>query len=376
MAERPYVVASCAVSVDGYIDDASDRRLVLSNAEDLDRVDEVRAGCDAILVGAETVRRDDPRLLVRSTVRRASRFAAGRPAGPSKVTLTASGRLDPAARFFTTGDVDKIVYAAGAATAGLRERLRGAATVVDAGQPSDLSGVQADLRGVLADLRARGVRRLLVEGGGAIHTEFLTAGLVDELHLAVAPFFVGATGAPRFVGAGTFGHDPDHPMRLAEVRQLGDIVLLRYFLAADRFWLGEAVDLSRLSPRSTSAYAVGAVIVDAYGLELARGWSRRHASHDHAEEVALGGVDRDDPRLAGATLYTSLEPCTTRASRPVPCAELIVAAGIPRVVLAWREPDLFATCRGVDQLRDAGVEVVEISDLAPEAREVNAHLFG
>jgi riboflavin-specific deaminase-like protein len=368
VAERPYIVASCAVSVDGFLDDASDQRLVLSNAADLDRVDGVRAGCDAILVGAETVRRDDPSLVVRSTVRREARVAAGRPASPLKVTLSGSGQLDPAARFFTAGEVDKIVYTAGPAAVGLRERLRDVATVVDAGEPLDLGGV-------LADLRARGVRRLLVEGGGLIHTAFLTAGLVDELHLVVAPFFVGAAAAPRFVGAGSFGHDSDHPMRLVEVRQIDDLVLLRYLLAADRYWLGEAIDLSRRSPRSTAAYAVGAIVVDAQGNVLANGWSRQHAPHDHAEEVALAGVDRNDPRLAGATLYTSLEPCTTRASRPVPCAELIVDAGVRRVVLAWREPDLFAECRGVERLREAGVEVVEISDLAANAREVNAHLF-
>ncbi|MGH8574222.1 MAG: RibD family protein, partial [Gammaproteobacteria bacterium] len=66
MISRPYVLLSVAVSVDGYIDDATDTRLLLSNEADVDRVDEVRASCDAILVGANTIRRDDPRLLVRS----------------------------------------------------------------------------------------------------------------------------------------------------------------------------------------------------------------------------------------------------------------------------------------------------------------------
>ncbi|MGW3810445.1 RibD family protein, partial [Micromonospora sp. NPDC005113] len=75
---RPYVLLSCATSIDGYIDDASDQRLLLSNADDLDRVDAVRASCDAILVGAGTVRRDDPRLLVRAAERRAERVAGGR----------------------------------------------------------------------------------------------------------------------------------------------------------------------------------------------------------------------------------------------------------------------------------------------------------
>jgi len=63
---RPYVLLSCAMSIDGHIDDNGPERLLLSNAEDFDRVDEVRASCDAIMVGAGTVRRDNPRLLIRS----------------------------------------------------------------------------------------------------------------------------------------------------------------------------------------------------------------------------------------------------------------------------------------------------------------------
>ena len=72
MSDRPYVLLSCAMSIDGYIDDASNTRLLMSNDADFDRVDEVRAGCDAILVGANTIRRDNPRLMVRAEVGRAS----------------------------------------------------------------------------------------------------------------------------------------------------------------------------------------------------------------------------------------------------------------------------------------------------------------
>ncbi|CCH19175.1 RibD family protein [Micromonospora lupini] len=221
---RPYVLLSCATSIDGYIDDASDQRLMLSNEDDLDRVDAVRASCDAILVGAATVRRDDPRLLVRSASRRADRLACGRPASPTKVTLTARGDLDPTARFFTAGDSVRLVYCASGALDKARERVGRVATVVDGGEP-------VDLEWVLADLSARGVRRLMVEGGGTVHAQFLTAGLADELHLVVAPFFVGDRRAPRFVGEGRFPWNPGRRARLAETRQIGDVVLLRYALS-------------------------------------------------------------------------------------------------------------------------------------------------
>ena len=100
MPSRPYVLLSCATSADGFLDDASPRRLILSGPADLDRVDEVRAGCDAILVGAQTVRQDNPRLLIRDPRRRARRAARGLPEHPARVTLTATGDLDPRVRFF------------------------------------------------------------------------------------------------------------------------------------------------------------------------------------------------------------------------------------------------------------------------------------
>jgi 5-amino-6-(5-phosphoribosylamino)uracil reductase len=272
--ERPHVLLSVATSADGYIDDASGTRLVLSNAADLDRVDEVRAGSDAILVGARTIRRDNPALLVRSAQRRARRVAQGLPPSPVRVTLTASGDLDPASRFFAAGEAGQLVYVPGAAADLVRGRLASAASaeVIAAGDPLDLAVV-------LADLRARGVRRLMVEGGGTVHAQFLAARLADELHLVVAPLAVADPAAPRFAGgagdpaggtgepAGGLGNRAGGPgnragdtadpvgvsggpaggtgdpagrllgsppavlrLELAEVRQIGDRVLLRYLL--------------------------------------------------------------------------------------------------------------------------------------------------
>lgn len=224
MSDRPYVLLSCAVSVDGYIDDATEDRLLLSNAADVDRVDEVRAGCDAILVGAATIRKDDPRLLVRSQARRDTRIHRGRTATPLKATITGRGDLDPTAQFFTAGDSTKVVYTATSALDKTCETVGTVADVVDAGEPVDLDAV-------LADLASRGVARLMVEGGGSMHTMFLTAGLADELHLVVAPFFVGDSRAPRFVYDGCFPWSPQGRARLADVVKIEDLVLLRYALS-------------------------------------------------------------------------------------------------------------------------------------------------
>lgn len=224
MSARPYVLLSCAMSIDGYIDDASTERLVLSNDGDLDRVDGVRAACDAILVGAATVRRDDPRLLVRSERRRAERVARGLPPSPAKVTVTGSGDLDPAARFFTFGDGVKLVYCPSGAVEKTREQVGDVATVVDGGEP-------VTPQSVVDDLAVRGVRRLMVEGGGTLHGQFLAAGLADELHLVVAPFFVGDCRAPRFVRDGRFPWHPGRRARVVEVRRIDDVVLTRYALS-------------------------------------------------------------------------------------------------------------------------------------------------
>jgi 5-amino-6-(5-phosphoribosylamino)uracil reductase len=387
---RPYVLLSCATSADGYLDDASPRRLILSGPADLDRVDEERAGCDAIVVGANTVRTDNPRLLIRDPRRSARRTARGLPAHPVRVTLTATGDLDPAARFFAPG-APRLVYCATPALGAARARLgHEAAVIIDAGNPLSLGFMLEDL------CTERGIRRVMVEGGARLLGDFLADGLADEFQHAVAPFFIADPRAPRLdlpprpaptpnpsftISPNSTSSPTSHdftgsPMTLAETRRVGDVALLRYLLGPggpDHRFLRWAVELARLCPPSPTAFSVGAVIVAEDGEVLATGFSREQEDHDHAEEVALRKLG-PDPRLRHATIYSSLVPCGARASRPLTCVQHIVAAGIPRVVFAWREPRLFTDGEGAEQLRAAGVAVTEVSGLAARARAVNAHL--
>jgi len=155
-------------------------------------------------------------------------------------------------------------------------------------------------------------------------------------------------------------------------------VALRYLLGpggTDARFLRAAIELSRQCPPSDTAFSVGAILVSAAGEIMATGFSREQEPHDHAEEVALRQVAPDDPRLAAATIYTSLVPCGARASRPVTCVQHIIAAGVPRVVFAWREPPIFTEGRGAEQLRAAGITAIELPELAPAARAVNARLL-
>lgn len=145
-------------------------------------------------------------------------------------------------------------------------------------------------------------------------------------------------------------------------------------MTTDEEWLRSAIEHSRQCLPSYAAYSVGAIIVSSAGVELARGYSRETEATAHAEEAALARVTFND--LADATLYSSLEPCGVRTSRPVPCARLIAETAIGRVVFAMREPPTLAPGGGAGMLRAAGVEVVEIQELSDAVRMVNAHLFG
>lgn len=220
---RPYVLLSAAVSIDGHLDTRpGENRLLLSNKEDFERVDSVRASVDAILVGAGTLRADNPRLLVNSAERRASRVAAGQPEYPLKVTITGTGDLDPGWKFWHHGG-DKLVLAVGdAATAKARANLGDLAIV----QSIPAEAVWPAALDILGDAYA--VKRLMVEGGGTIHTQILEAALADELQLVIAPLLVGQPDAVRMLGPASYPGGPSARLRLLETRQIGDVVLLRY----------------------------------------------------------------------------------------------------------------------------------------------------
>ncbi|WP_186777852.1 dihydrofolate reductase family protein [Streptomyces salinarius] len=371
----PHVLLSAAVSLDGYLDDTGPERLLLSSPADFDRVDEVRASVDAILVGAGTIRADNPRLLVNSAERRAARVAAGQAEYPLKVTVSGGGELDPAARFWHTGG-EKVLLT----TDDGARRARGLGIGADVVS----LGPVLDWRAALEYLHdRRGVRRLMVEGGGTVHSQLLQQELADELQLVLAPLLVGDPAAPRLFGPGAY---QGGRLALVGTRRIEDVVLMRYrptapgtgerVAPADRYWLEVACELAGLCPPSETAFSVGAVVVAADGSELARGYSREGGDPVvHAEEAALAKTDPSDARLAGATVYSSLEPCARRASRPAPCARLILDAGVRRVVTAWREPDTFvAGADGSGVLAARGAAVVVLPEYEEAAKAPNRHL--
>ena len=218
---------SAACSIDGYMDDTSQQPLVLSSDEDLLDIQRERAQCDAILVGAGTVRADNPRLSVREPQLVAERVRNGLSPQPVKVTVTASGDLDPEAHFFQSNGQESIVLCPAPIASALRSRHARSATVI--GMEGPISA-----RTIARTLQRKGIHNLFVEGGGRVLSMFLSERIYDHFRLAIAPFFVGDAGAPRLRLLSHLASQDRLVVR--QVRLLGDTTVIDYDLARGVRW--------------------------------------------------------------------------------------------------------------------------------------------
>lgn len=369
------ITLSAAVTADGCLDDTTPERLVISGPEDWAEVYRLRAACDAILIGACTLRSDNPSLRLKEPSLIEQRMEAGLPPEPMKVVVTRSGRLDPASKFFTTGQGEKIVLAAPGAGRAALKRLEACATVV--------SVPGSDVTAIVQALERLGIRRLLVEGGARVLDMFLRAGMADEFRLAVAPWYLGDDRAPRLSGSGLMLYDGFlRTARIRSRRRVGELEVTWWNLyrdgnghtCFDRECLAQAIDESRKCTPSCSAYSVGCVIVTRSG-NLYTGYTHETGPAEHAEEVALAKALAAGDPLAGATAYTSMEPCSTRMSKPVSCSALLIRHGFAWVVYAYAEPDCFVRCCGTALLREAGIEVDVLPAFAQEVVSINSHII-
>lgn len=353
------IVLSVALSSDWCLDDCSEQRLVISNEKDWDEVYALRGECDAILVGAETLRRDNPGLRIKSELIRSERVARGMTPDISRITMTRTGQLDPNLKFFSPNG-DAIVFTE--SPSGCVEQ----ATRV-------ICRKNLSARIVADELEKMGCQTLMVEGGAQILRMFLSEGVFDELRVAQSPIIVGQDSAPKLVEPWRM-----YPTRLDRCYHLDDMEIRWYSRAGadgrvDYAHMIDAIEQSHNCTQDSTHYCVGAVIVTTTG-EVFKGYTGETDDHDHAEEAAIKKALQAGAELKGATIYTSMEPCTTRKSHPKSCTELILEHGFARVVYALAEPPRFATCVGVCTLRKAGIEVVHIPELAHRVEEINAYL--
>ncbi len=355
------ITISFATTSDHYLDDCSNERLILSTPEDWAAVHRLRAAHDAILVGAETVRRDNPSLRLRDPDDRARREAAGLRPELAKVTVTASGNLDPALRFFTVGAAERYVFAPCDLPA-----LAGCAEVIRCEEPITAARI-------VTELEKRGIRSLFVEGGARILELFLSEGLADRVRVAVNP---ALQLGPERGGARFRFCPPAGAVRRDE--RLGTMEVTEWELhpdrsAEDRRLLEEAIEASRNCTPSPTSYRVGAVVVTAGGARFT-GYTHESSPTHHAEQEAIRKALEAGAELRGASIYTSMEPCSRRASEPESCTQLILRHGFRRVVFACYEPDCFVRCEGAFLLRRAGVEVRVYPEAAEEVLRINGHL--
>lgn len=355
-----FVTLSAAVTADGYMDDSTPQRLLISTPEDMAEVYRLRSEHDAILVGAETLRRDNPALLLRDPEARRRRAERGLRPDLTKVTLTASGRLDPTLRFFTEGDAEHFVF-----SATRLPELERIATVIRSDSPS--------ARLIVTELEKRGIRRLFVEGGARILRLFLEEGMADTLRLAVNPALTLGAGK----GGAHFAFDA--PGKPCKQERFGSMEVRTWQLkpdteADDLRFLRMAVAESRKCEPCATSYCVGAVIVTSGG-DVFKGHTHETSATHHAEQEAIVKALAAGADLRGAAIYSSMEPCSKRASEPESCTELILRHGFGHVAFALYEPDCFVACRGALTLREAGIDVRHRPELADEVRAVNAHLW-
>jgi 5-amino-6-(5-phosphoribosylamino)uracil reductase len=205
LKSKPLVIASCACSLDGYLDDSSSKRLILSSEEDYQHVRRLRATCDAILVGAETIRNDDPRLTIRLPELEQHRILRGIASNLTKVTMTSSGNLPLTSQIFVPNSGKILIFCDARVPSKNLEQLSTVATLIKV--------EQVTARGIVANLWDRGISSVLVEGGSRTLQQFLKEGQVHTLRLARAPFELRENGV-----AGLFHGDskPDLPKPFAQ----------------------------------------------------------------------------------------------------------------------------------------------------------------
>ncbi|MFI3285170.1 MAG: dihydrofolate reductase family protein [Rikenellaceae bacterium] len=355
------LLLSVATSRDGYIDDNNENRLVLSSPEDWAEVYALRAAADAVVIGAETLRRDNPRLGLKSDSLREYRLKEGRTPEPHKVIISRRGFIDPSLRLFSSQFKNIIIFSEVE-----RPELEPFAEVITA------EHITAAF--VVTELESRGLHSIMVEGGAQILSLFLSEGCVDLLRIAVNPTIeVGDSSAPRFEKPATL--DSLTPQRST----LGGVEVELYTLrtrAAERDveHLRRAIEISKRCTPSPTSYCVGAVIVTQKG-EIFEGYTHETSPTHHAEQEAIKKAELAGVDLCGATIYSSMEPCSTRSSEPESCSAIIIRHRFARVIFALYEPSCFVHCTGALNMRLTGIDVECIPQEAERVRKVNNHLW-
>ena len=227
---RPFVCINVAATADGKIDTYERRGAAISSARDKERVDQLRAGCDAVMVGGNTLHDEDPKLTVKSEALRAEREARGLPANPTKVAVASQLELRAGCNFLTAGPARILLFTTSQTTPDQLRMLRSSGAKVHV-----TDGERVDLENALHMLKEDGIQRLMVEGGATLNFALLNLGLVDELTVYIGPMIFGGESAPTLAGGLGLPRARSLPLKLVSSEQWEDGgVLLHYVLGGQR----------------------------------------------------------------------------------------------------------------------------------------------
>ena len=222
--QRPFIYMNMAMTADGKITSGAREYPRFTSTFDRSTMDRLRSEADAVLIGAGTLRHDDPSLQVRDAGLRAERRALGKPEWLTTIVVSASLDLRADCAFFTAPAERRIVVTCEAADAQRAAALRPHADIWR------LGGDTVDLPAVVTRLAAEGIQRLLVEGGAELNWAFLAADLFDELYITLAPVLLGGATAPTIIGGAGLSMDQQRRLRLIDLHREGDELYCHYAL--------------------------------------------------------------------------------------------------------------------------------------------------
>lgn len=223
---RPYTFINVAMTADGKIDTFERKGSAISSARDKDRVDELRASVDGILVGGKTLLEEQPKLTVKSEARRAERVNRGLSPNPVKIGVATVADIKEDSDFLTAGPAKIVIFTTPQTSNNQIEFLRARDARVFVHDE-----MRVNLRLMMETLKKIGVDHLMVEGGATLNFELLRLGLVDELMIYLAPIIFGGAQAPTLADGLGLTRDMAIEIKLADVEKWDDGgILLKYKL--------------------------------------------------------------------------------------------------------------------------------------------------
>ncbi len=220
--DRPFIFINAAISADGKLSTRERKQVRISGDVDFDRVDELRASSDAVMVGIGTVLADDPSLTVKSEERRNHRLMQGLAENPARIVIDSKARISLDADIFRKGEGLRIIAVSNAAPFEKVQFLRQNATVIMVGES------KVDLVSLMSVLQKMGIKSIMVEGGAILNWGLVSNNLVDEIYTFVGNILIGGSNAPSLIDGDGFSDTQLPNLKLLDSEVIEDGILLRW----------------------------------------------------------------------------------------------------------------------------------------------------